>query len=123
MRRVRIAHVAGVLAAGIGLATLGPSAVSEKCWAQDNKPIKIALLAGLSGIYSDLIQGELEARQMAVEDAGGKVLGRPVEILSADHQNIADIAAGPPTALRPLPGLEHFGSDTLARGAAKPSAL
>ncbi len=93
MRRVRIAHFAGVLAAGIGLATLGQSAVSEKSWAQDNKPIKIALLAGLSGVYGDLTQGEFEAMQLAVEDVGGKVLGRPVEILSADHQNKPDIAA------------------------------
>ena len=30
---------------------------------------------------------------MAVEDFGGKVLGRPIEILVADHQNKADIAA------------------------------
>jgi len=37
--------------------------------------------------------GSIEAARMAVEDFGGKVLGKPVEILSADHQQKADIGA------------------------------
>src|SRR4030095_2117534 len=41
----------------------------------------------------DLNLGEVEAVQMAIEDAGGKVLGRPVEALSADHQTKPDIGA------------------------------
>ena len=82
-----------MLAAGIGLAMLGQSAVSEKSWAQDTKPLKIGLLAGLSGVYGDLTQGQVEAMQLAIEDVGGKVLGRPIEIVSADHQNKPDVAA------------------------------
>ena len=31
--------------------------------------------------------------QLAIEDVGGKVLGRPIEILSADHQTKPDIGA------------------------------
>ncbi|HLG46937.1 MAG TPA: ABC transporter substrate-binding protein [Reyranella sp.] len=93
MRRVRVARFAGMLAAGIGLATLGQSAVSEKSWAQDTKPLKIGMLAGLSGVYGDLTQGNVEAMQLAIEDVGGKVLGRPIEIVSADHQNKPDIGA------------------------------
>ena len=80
MRRVRVARLAGLLAAGIGLATLGQSAVSEKSWAQDTKPLKIGMLAGLSGVYADLTQGNIEAMQLAIEDVGGKVLGRSIEI-------------------------------------------
>src|SRR6478735_8846692 len=93
MRRVRVARLAGMLAAGIGLAMLGQSAVSEKSWAQDTKPLKIGVLAGLSGVYADVALGQVEAMQLAVEDAGGKVLGRPIEVVSADHQNKPDVAA------------------------------
>ncbi|HEY4166023.1 MAG TPA: ABC transporter substrate-binding protein [Reyranella sp.] len=93
MRRVRVARLAGMLAAGIGLAMLGQSAISEKSWAQDAKPLKIGLLGGLSGVYADVALGQVEAMQLAVEDAGGKVLGRPIEIVSADHQNKPDVAA------------------------------
>jgi len=82
-----------MLAAGIGLAILGQSAVSEKSWAQETKPLKIGMLAGLSGVYGDLTQGNVEAMQLAIEDVGGKVLGRPIEIVSADHQNKPDIGA------------------------------
>jgi branched-chain amino acid transport system substrate-binding protein len=93
MRRVHVTRLAGMLAAGIGLAMLGQSAVSEKSWAQETKALKIGLLGGLSGVYADVALGQVEAMQLAVEDAGGKVLGRPIEIVSADHQNKPDVAA------------------------------
>jgi hypothetical protein len=32
------------------------------------------------------------AAKMAVEDFGGKVLGKPIEVVAADHQNKPDIA-------------------------------
>src|SRR6202043_1661809 len=38
-----------------------------------------------------VILGSVAAARMAVEDAGGSVLGKPVEIVFADHQNKADI--------------------------------
>ncbi|MFC3231433.1 ABC transporter substrate-binding protein [Marinibaculum pumilum] len=57
-------------------------------------PVRIAFITDMSGVYSDLDgRGGLEAITMAVEDAGGEVLGRKVEILSADHQSKADIAS------------------------------
>jgi branched-chain amino acid transport system substrate-binding protein len=56
--------------------------------------VRIGVLTDLSGTYSDLSgSGTVAAVKMAVADFGGKVLGRPVEVLSADHQNKADIAA------------------------------
>ena len=51
------------------------------------------MLGGLSGVYADVALGQVEAMQLAVEDVGGKVLGRPIEIVSADHQNKPDVAA------------------------------
>jgi len=59
-----------------------------------SKPFRIGFITDMSGPYADTDgAGGLEAIRMAVEDAGGTVLGRKIEVLSADHQNKADIAA------------------------------
>jgi branched-chain amino acid transport system substrate-binding protein len=56
--------------------------------------VKIGVLNDQSGLYADLAgPGSVVAARMAVEDFGGKVLGKPVEIVVADHQNKADIGA------------------------------
>ncbi|MCS4295542.1 branched-chain amino acid transport system substrate-binding protein [Comamonas sp. BIGb0152] len=56
--------------------------------------VKIAFITDMSGLYSDFDgPGGLDAVRMAVADFGGEVLGRKIEIISADHQNKADIAA------------------------------
>jgi branched-chain amino acid transport system substrate-binding protein len=48
----------------------------------------------MSSIYADITgKGSADAGQMAIDDFGGKVLGKPVELVYADHQNKADIAA------------------------------
>ena len=52
------------------------------------------MLNDQSGLYADLGgPGSVVAARMAVEDVGGTVLGKPVEIVVADHQNKADIGA------------------------------
>jgi branched-chain amino acid transport system substrate-binding protein len=74
------------------LALISVSALSV---AADNKPIKIGFITDGSSLYSDIDGiGGKEAMEMAIADFGGSVLGRKVEILYADHQNKADIAAG-----------------------------
>ena len=56
--------------------------------------VKIGVLNDQSGLYADLGgPGSVVAARMAVEDAGGKVLGKPVEIVFADHQNKSDVGA------------------------------
>jgi branched-chain amino acid transport system substrate-binding protein len=56
--------------------------------------VKIGVLNDLSGIYSDLAgQGSVTAARLAIEEMGGKVLGKPVELVFADHQNKPDVAA------------------------------
>ena len=56
--------------------------------------VKIGVLNDQSGVYADLAgPGSVVAARMAVEDFGGKVLGKPIEIVVADHQNKADIGA------------------------------
>ena len=63
--------------------------------AADNKPIKIGFITDGASLYSDIDGiGGKEAMEMAIADFGGSVLGRKVEVLYADHQNKADIAAG-----------------------------
>ena len=56
--------------------------------------VKIGILNDLSGIYSDFTgRGSAVAAQIAIDEIGGKVLGAPVELVAADHQNKPDIAA------------------------------
>ena len=56
--------------------------------------VKIGILTDMAATYSDLSgKGSAIAAEMAVEDFGGTVAGAPIELISADHQNKADIAA------------------------------
>ena len=56
--------------------------------------VKIGILNDQSGAYSALGGlGSVEAAKMAVEEVGGTILGMPVEIVSADHQNKADVGS------------------------------
>jgi branched-chain amino acid transport system substrate-binding protein len=80
----------GTAAAVAGVVVAGLAGIAQ---AQGPAPLKIGVMEGFSGVYGDLTAGEVEAMQMAIEDVGGKVLGRPVEILSADHQTKPDVGA------------------------------
>ena len=52
----------------------------------------IGVMNDESGPYADLAgPGSVEIARMAVEDFGGAVLGKPVELLAADHQNKVDV--------------------------------
>jgi branched-chain amino acid transport system substrate-binding protein len=55
--------------------------------------VKLGVINDQSGLAADTSgAGSVIATRMAVEDFGGKVLGKPIEVLSADHQNRTDIA-------------------------------
>ena len=55
--------------------------------------VKIGVLTDLSGPASTATgPGSVAAAQMAVEDFGGKVLGKPITVISSDTQNKPDIA-------------------------------
>lgn len=62
--------------------------------AQDTGPVKIGFITDMSSLYAD-IDGPAggEMVKWAAQDFGGKVLNRPIEVLTADHQNKADIAS------------------------------
>jgi branched-chain amino acid transport system substrate-binding protein len=56
--------------------------------------VKIGILNDQSGVYADYGgKYSLEAAHMAVEDFGGELLGKKIEIVTADHQNKPDLAA------------------------------
>jgi len=84
-----------MLAAMIALGfAAGAQAQSRPADAISNDVVKIGLLLDMSSLYADITgTGSVAAAQMAIEDFGGKVLGKPVELVHADHQNKADIAA------------------------------
>jgi len=57
-------------------------------------PVKLGLILDMGSLYADVTgPGSELAARMAVADYGGKVLGRPIEVVVADHQTKADIAA------------------------------
>jgi branched-chain amino acid transport system substrate-binding protein len=76
------------LAAALALGLTGAA------YAQNTGPIKIGIITDMSSLYAD-IDGPAGAEMLrwAVQDFGGKVLNRPIEVLSADHQNKADVAS------------------------------
>jgi branched-chain amino acid transport system substrate-binding protein len=54
--------------------------------------IKIGVLTDMSGIYSENSgKGSVEAAKLAIEEFGGKVNGKAIELVIGDHQNKADI--------------------------------
>ncbi|HSK41751.1 MAG TPA: ABC transporter substrate-binding protein, partial [Arenibaculum sp.] len=56
--------------------------------------VRIGVLNDQSGLYADFGGiGSVVAARMAVEDFGGEVLGKPIDVLSADHQNKPDIGS------------------------------
>ncbi|MCC8936589.1 ABC transporter substrate-binding protein [Bradyrhizobium sp. Arg68] len=57
-----------------------------------NNVVRLGILTDMSGGYTDISgPGAAEAARMAVEEFGGRVLGAPIEVVVADHQNKADI--------------------------------
>ena len=62
--------------------------------AQAQEKVKIGFITDMSSLYADVEgKGGATAIQMAIDDFGGKVNGQAIELLTADHQNKADIAA------------------------------
>jgi branched-chain amino acid transport system substrate-binding protein len=80
---------AAAVAALIAVAASGNAANAQI----SDDVVKIGVLTDMSSLYADATgKGSLAAVQMAVADYGGKVKGKPVEVISADHQNKPDLA-------------------------------
>ena len=79
-----------VLAVSAALASFSMAASAQV----SGDVVKIGFITDVSGLYSDIDgQGGAEAIRMAIADFGGTVLGKKIELLTADHQNKPDIAA------------------------------
>ncbi|KRR17500.1 ABC transporter permease [Bradyrhizobium lablabi] len=56
--------------------------------------VKIGVLTDMAGVTADITgKGSLVAAEMAVREIGGTVLGKPIEVISADHQHKADVGS------------------------------
>jgi branched-chain amino acid transport system substrate-binding protein len=84
-----------------------------------SKPVKFGLLSDMGGPYRDVGgPGNRVATELAIEDFGGSVLGRPIEVMQADDQNKPDVS----TSLA-REWIDAAGVDVLADGAASSSGL
>lgn len=84
-----------------------------------NGEIRVGLLVDLKGSYAHITGvGSIVAAQMAIEDAGGTVLGRPIKLMAADHGN--DPATAAEIAQQ---WLAEGGVDVLGDVAGSPPAL
>src|ERR1700710_2799946 len=82
--------LAATLVAGFALAASGTAHAQIS-----DDVVKIGVLTDMSSLYADATgKGSLAATEMAVADYGGKVKGKPVVVISADHQNKPDIGVG-----------------------------
>ena len=85
--KARLSRVAAAAALALAAASGAQAQVS-------NDVVKVGLLVDMSGLYSDLSgPGSVVAAKLAIDDFGGKVLGKPVELVYADSQNKADVAS------------------------------
>ena len=81
------------LAAAIAAISLLGSVGGARAQISDDV-IKIAVLDDMSGPYADIQgPGDVVAVKMAVEDFGGNVNGKPIEVISGDLQNKADVGS------------------------------
>jgi branched-chain amino acid transport system substrate-binding protein len=89
MFKIKQITAACTLAATMTLGTMAPAQAQIS-----GDTIKIGIITDMSGLYSDIDgAGGVEAMRMAVAEMGGAINGKKIEILYADHQNKADVAA------------------------------
>ena len=81
------------LSASMMLASAGLLAQPTFANVSDNV-IRIGFITDMASVYSDIDgAGGVEAARMAIADAGGQIDGKKIELVFADHQNKADVAA------------------------------
>jgi branched-chain amino acid transport system substrate-binding protein len=69
----------------------GASALAQQA---NTLPLKIGVLADFASVYADIGgQGNVEAAKIAIEEFGGKMFDKPIELVTADALNKADVAA------------------------------
>ena len=85
-RKLMTVMVAAALVTGMSAANAQQGKLSDDV-------VKIGVLTDMSGVYAEYGgPGAVMAAKMAVEDFGGKMFGKEIQVVSADHQNKPDIA-------------------------------
>src|SRR6202453_3550163 len=85
------ARTISMFAAFVAVLLASPAALAQ---ISDNV-VKIGVLTDMNGPASTPTgQGSVTAAQMAVDDFGGTVLGKPISVIVGDHQLKPDIGAG-----------------------------
>jgi branched-chain amino acid transport system substrate-binding protein len=104
----------------VGAIATAPLAMPAILRAQTtSKAVRIGLLSDMGGPYRDVGgPGNRVATELAIEDFGGSVLGRPIEVLQADDQNKPDVST---TLAREW--IDTLDVDVLADGAASSAGL
>jgi branched-chain amino acid transport system substrate-binding protein len=88
--RTRAASTLALSLAMFGTLAMAGSALAQ----QPQNPLKIGLITDFSSVYADIGgQGNVEAAKMAIEEFGGTMFGKPIEMVTADPLNKADAAA------------------------------
>lgn len=87
-------RIGSALVASATFLALINSGAGAQTAAVSDDVVKIGVLTDMSGQFShESGEGAVTAIKMAVEDFGGKVLGKPIEVVVADHQNKPDTAS------------------------------
>lgn len=109
---MKLHKLAAAAALALGLFTQAQAQVSDDA-------VKLGFITDMSSLYAD-IDGKngAEAVRMAIEDFGGTVLGKKIELVTADHQNKADIAAS-----KAREWFDQNGTDFLLSGTNSGTAL
>ncbi|RIK97035.1 MAG: ABC transporter permease [Proteobacteria bacterium] len=80
----------GILAGVLSLAATVPARAQIS-----DDVVKLGVLSDMSSLYSEAAgKGSVTAVEMAVADYGGTVKGKPIKVISADHQNKPDVGVG-----------------------------
>ncbi len=85
--------IVSIITAGLVMGSMSP-AFSQGSKGYSDGIVKIGVIPDMTGLYSDITgTGSVTAMKMAIEDFGGKINGKNIEFVFADHQNKADIAS------------------------------
>lgn len=88
-RLLRVLAVTGVLVTVTGAVAVDDA--SRSASGVSDGEIRVGLLVDMNSIYAHITgRGSVIAAQMAIEDAGGQINGRPIRLLHEDHANDPD---------------------------------
>lgn len=92
---MRIRTIALAVAATLGLSVNAAHAQAQgQNLRLSGDVIRIGIITDMSGLYADIDgQAGVESVKMAVDDMKAQFPGKKIEVLSADHQNKADVAS------------------------------